>query len=96
VAKLKPVFAVVVIIAKEVKMGKVEKKDSRPDFFAQGGSTSMFGKGTAHDSLSGQSGKESNGGGGKKFAEGGSGHMFGKGHAGKKIPGQSGKESQEG
>lgn len=92
-------------------MGRVDKKDSRPDFYAQGGSASMFGRGTAHEALSGQSGKEDNGGSsgqaaqrkgegsyGKdvRFAEGGSGHMFGKGHAGKKTPFISGKASQEG
>lgn len=92
-------------------MARVEKKDSRPDFFAQGGSTSMFGRGTAHEVIPGQSGKEANGGSsgqaaqrkgegsyGKdvRFAEGGSGHMFGKGHAGKKVPFVSGKQDQNG
>jgi hypothetical protein len=77
-------------------MGKVVSSGNRGITFAEGGNTSMFGKGTAHPIISGQSGKDSNGGGNQKFAEGGSGHMFGKGHAGKKIPGQSGKESQEG
>jgi hypothetical protein len=92
-------------------MGKFEKSAERPDFFAQGGSTSMYGRGTAHPSIAGQSGKEENGGSsgekaerkgegayGKdvRYAEGGSGHMFGKGHAGKKVPFISGKESQEG
>jgi hypothetical protein len=92
-------------------MGKVEKCESRPDFYAQGGKTPMFGRGTAHPQASGVSGKESNGGSsgqkaerkgegayGKdvRYAEGGSGHMFGKGHAGKKTPFVSGKETQEG
>lgn len=92
-------------------MARVDKSDARPDFFAQGGSTPMFGRGTAHEVIPGISGKESNGGSsgekaerkgdgsyGKdvRYAEGGSGHMFGKGHAGKKVPFISGKESQEG
>jgi hypothetical protein len=92
-------------------MGKVEKQSESPEFFAKGGNTPMFGKGTAHEAVAGQSGKSSNGGSdgagpdtneaegygsGFKFAEGGSGHMFGKGHAGKKVPGISGKASQEG
>ena len=92
-------------------MGKVEKSDSRPDFFAKGGNTPMFGRGTAHEVVPGISGKESNGGAsgakaerkgegayGKdvRYAEGGSGHMFGKGHAGKKVPFISGKADQVG
>ena len=77
-------------------MAKIEKKDSRPDFFAKGGTTAMYGKGTAHPITPGQSGKDANGGGNSKWAEGGSGHMFGKGHAGKKTPFTSGKQSQEG
>jgi hypothetical protein len=92
-------------------MGKFEKSSDRPDFFAKGGSTSMFGRGTAHEVIPGQSGKNDNGGSsgekaerkgdgayGKdvRYAEGGSGHMFGKGHAGKMTPFVSGKQSQEG
>ena len=95
-------------------MGNVIKKhssDERPDFFAKGGTTPMFGRGTAHEMTPFQSGKESNGGSsgekaerkgegayGKdvRYAEGGSGHMFGKGHAGKKVPFISGKATQEG
>ena len=77
-------------------MGKIEKRDSRPDFFAKGGTGSMFGKGTAHPIAPGQSGKDANGGGSDKFAHGGSGKMFGKGHAGKVSSGVSGKQSQEG
>jgi hypothetical protein len=79
-------------------MGKVESRSEKPDFFAQGGKTKMFGKGTAGRAAEGVSGKESNSpaGGGDKFASGGSGKMFGKGHAGKKTPGVSGKETQEG
>ena len=77
-------------------MAKIEKRSAQPDFFAKGGTGSMFGKGTAHDVTPGQSGKDANGGGSSKFAHGGSGHMFGKGHAGKKSPFTSGKQSQEG
>lgn len=77
-------------------MAKIDKKSDRPDFFASGGNTPMIGKGTAHEIVPGQSGKESNGGGGQKWAEGGSGHMFGKGHAGKKVPFVSGKQDQNG
>ena len=87
------------------------KSDARPEFFAQGGKTAMFGRGTAHEAISGISGKESNGGSsgekaerkgegayGKdvRYAEGGTTKMFGKGHAGKMTPFVSGKQSQEG
>lgn len=90
-------------------MPKVEKRSENPEFFAKGGSGKMFERGTAHEALSGISGKESNGGSsgekaerhgegayGKdvRYAEGGSGKMFGKGHANKMVSGQSGKESQ--
>jgi hypothetical protein len=92
-------------------MGRVEKRSDSPEFFAKGGTTKMYDRGTAHPAIAGVSGKESNGGSsgqkaerkgdgayGKdvRFAEGGSQHMFGKGHAGKKTPFVSGKESQEG
>ena len=79
-------------------MGKVESSGARPDFFAKGGTTKMFGKGKAGDVTSGQSGKESNSpaGGGDKWAAGGSGKMFSKGSAGKKVPGISGKATQSG
>jgi hypothetical protein len=93
-------------------MGKESSRSERPDFFAKGGSTKMFEKGTAHDAESGVSGKEKNGGAdgaspdsneaegygkGFKFADGGgSNEMFGKGSAGKKVPGVSGKETQSG
>lgn len=92
-------------------MGKMEKKSERPDFFAKGGSTKMFGKGHTGKAPSGVSAKQSQEGGdgakpdvndaegygsGFRYASGGSGSMFGKGHAGKKIPGISGKASQEG
>jgi hypothetical protein len=43
-------------------MGKVISDGERPDFFAQGGKTKMFEKGTAHEALSGVSGKASNSG----------------------------------
>ena len=81
----------------------------RPDFFLQGGTAKMFERGTAHPSIAGISGKESNGGAsgekaerkgegvyGKdvRYAEGGTTKMFGKGHANKKVPFISGKESQ--
>lgn len=94
------------------EMGKVIKSDERSDFFAQGGSTSMFSKGHASRKQPDYSGKQSQGDNDGqtpekpyeheaytsevKYAEGGSGKMFGPGHAGKKIPGQSGKETQEG
>lgn len=92
-------------------MGKMEKKSDRPDFFASGGKTKMFGKGHANSKVPGISGKASQGdndgekpdendaggyGAGVRYAEGGHGSMFGKGHAGKKIPGISGKATQEG
>lgn len=82
----------------EDQMGKVEKRSEDPEFFAKGGKTKMFGKGTAGRAVPDQSGKESNSpaGGDAEFAEGGSTKMFGKGHAGKKIPGISGKATQEG
>jgi hypothetical protein len=81
------------------EMAKVEKRSESPDFFAKGGKTKMFGKGTAGRAESDVSGKASNSpaGGSEKFASGGkSGAMFGKGHAGKVTPGVSGKQSQEG
>lgn len=93
-------------------MGKVIKSGDRPEFFAKGGDTAMFGKGHAAPARADYSGKESQGSdvgetpdkpyehesytSGVKYIEGGSGKMFGKGHAGKKVPGQSGKETQEG
>lgn len=93
-------------------MGKVIKSGERPDFFAQGGDTKMFGKGHANVKVPDYSGKQSQGDNegitpekpyehesytsGVKYIEGGSGKMFGKGHAGKKVPGISGKETQEG
>lgn len=78
-------------------MGKVESQSERPEFFAKGGDTGMFGKGSAGPAKSGQSGKDSNDLGGGEWAEGGGkGKMFGKGHAGKKVPGISGKATQEG
>ena len=40
----------------------IKEKEARPDFFAKGGTTGMFGKGTAHSALSGVSGKSDNGG----------------------------------
>ena len=40
----------------------IKEKQERPEFFAKGGSTKMFGKGTAHSALSGVSGKADNGG----------------------------------
>jgi hypothetical protein len=82
----------------DIVMGKVISSGARPGFFAAGGKTKMFGKGTAGEAAEGVSGKESNSpaGGGAKFASGGKGHMFGKGSAGKKVPGVSGKQTQEG
>lgn len=77
-------------------MAKEQSRSEKPEFFAKGGDTHMFERGTAHDAESGQSGKDSNGGEDAKFADGGSTKMFGKGHAGKKVPGISGKASQEG
>lgn len=47
---------------KENDMGKVMSESARPDFFAKGGTTKMFEKGTAHDAESGVSGKSANGG----------------------------------
>lgn len=43
-------------------MPKQMSESERPDFFAKGGNTKMFEKGTAHDAQSGVSGKASNGG----------------------------------
>jgi hypothetical protein len=43
-------------------MGKVEGKSERPDFFAKGGTTHMFERGTAHSAIPDVSGKASNGG----------------------------------
>lgn len=79
-------------------MAKEQSRSEKPEFFAKGGTTPMFGKGEAGEAEGGISGKESNApsGGGEKFASGGSDHMFGKGHAGKKVPGISGKATQEG
>jgi hypothetical protein len=77
-------------------MGKVIKEGDEGFQFAKGGTTKMFGKGTAGEAESGQSGKDSNdpSGGKEEFAEGGKTHMFGKGHANKAESGQSGKTSQ--
>jgi hypothetical protein len=93
-------------------VGKVIKQGDRPEFFAQGGSTKMYGKGYASPKDPDYSGKQSQGSNvgqtpekpyehesytdGVKYAEGGSGKMFSKGHAGKKVPGISGKATQEG
>jgi hypothetical protein len=79
-------------------MGRVISSGDKPGFFAQGGKTKMFGKGTAGEATEGVSGKESNSpsGGSDKWASGGKGKMFGKGSAGKKVPGISGKATQEG
>ena len=44
-------------------MGKMDKKSDRPDFFAKGGSTKMFGKGHTGKAPSGVSGKQSQEGG---------------------------------
>lgn len=77
-------------------MAKEQSRSEKPEFFAKGGDGKMFERGTAHDALSGVSGKASNGGEDAKFAEGGKGKMFGKGHAGKKVPDISGKATQEG
>jgi hypothetical protein len=79
-------------------MAKVVKKSDDPGFFAQGGKTKMFGKGTAGHAEDSVSGKASNSppGGSAKFASGGNNKMFGKGSAGHKTPGVSGKESQVG
>lgn len=73
-------------------MGKVIKKDARPDFFAQGGTTKMFPRQYAGEAEPGQSATSNEPH--KKFAEGGKTHMFGKGHADKMTPGVSGKQSQ--
>lgn len=43
-------------------MGKVEKSSERPDFFAKGGTTHMFERGTAHSAVPDVSGKPSQGG----------------------------------
>ena len=90
----------------------MDKSDARPDFFAQGGSTPMFGRGTAHEVIPVSQVKN-------RMAVlrvkrlnvrvmvltvkmfvmlkwWFRPHMFGKGHAGKKVPFISGKESQEG
>jgi hypothetical protein len=75
-------------------MGKVIKKSANPGFFAEGGSTKMFGKGGAAPAPAGQNAYESQPGVGAKFAEGGKGHMFGKGHANEMQAGQSAKSSQ--
>jgi hypothetical protein len=82
----------------DIVMGKVISSGDKPGFFAQGGKTKMFGKGTAGDAAEGVSGKESNSpaGGSAKFASGGKTGMFGKGQAGKKVPGISGKATQSG
>jgi hypothetical protein len=77
-------------------MAKMQSRSEKPEFFAKGGDTKMFGRGTAHPAESAVSGKSENGGGDSKFAKGGSGKMFGKGHAGKKVAGVSGKQDQEG
>jgi len=91
-------------------MGKVIKSGERKDFFAQGGSTHMFGKGHASPKQADTSGKESQGDqsglkperpyehesytDGVRYAAGGDHAMFGKGHASKATPGQSGKPAQ--
>jgi hypothetical protein len=77
-------------------MAKVVKKSDDPGFFAHGGKTKMFGKGSAGPAKPDISGKESNDLGGGEWAKGGSTKMFGKGSAGFKVPGISGKESQVG
>jgi hypothetical protein len=43
-------------------MPKEMSRSEKPDFFAKGGNTKMFGKGTAHTALSDVSGKSDNGG----------------------------------
>ena len=43
-------------------MPKIESRSERPEFFAKGGNTKMFGRGTAHTALSDVSGKSDNGG----------------------------------
>jgi hypothetical protein len=79
-------------------MAKIVKKSDDPGFFAQGGKTKMFGKGTAGHAEDSVSGKASNSpsGGSDEWAKGGTTKMFGKGSAGHKTPGVSGKESQVG
>lgn len=77
-------------------MAKVLSKSEDAGFFAQGGKTKMFGKGTAHKAIAGQSDKDDNGGNGDKWACGGNTKMFGKGNAGHKVPGISGKADQNG
>jgi hypothetical protein len=49
-------------IEEEIMVGKEMSRSEKPEFFASGGKTKMFGKGTAHEALSGVSGKSDNGG----------------------------------
>ena len=82
-------------MAKVIK-NKNDKQDSDPGFFAQGGKTKMFGKGTSFEAKEGVSGKPTNAEGAvasETFLQGGHGKMFGKGHANMKVPGISGKAS---
>lgn len=75
-------------------MSKVIASSPRPEFFAKGGTTKMFGKGGADPATAGQSAYENQPGAGAEFASGGKGHMFGKGHATPAEAGQSAKNSQ--
>jgi hypothetical protein len=43
-------------------MAKEMSRSEKPEFFAKGGTTKMFEKGTAHEAQSGVSGKAANGG----------------------------------
>lgn len=77
-------------------MGKVMSKSAKPEFFAKGGKTAMFGKGHAAPAPDGVTGYDTQPGEGPggKFAKGGSGHMFGKGHANAAEAGVTSKNSQ--
>ncbi len=74
-------------------MAKVLKSGARPDFFAKGGTTHMFGKQSAGPQEPGTTSHDTAGDGGK-FAKGGKTHMFGKGSANTAQPGQTAKTSQ--
>ena len=53
----------------EDEMGKEMSRSEKPEFFAKGGTGKMFEKGTAHEALSGVSGKASNGGASGEVAD---------------------------
>ena len=75
-------------------MAKVESSSARPEFFAQGGKTKMFGKQHAGPAKAGDSTNGDKSGDGGEWAAGGKTKMFGKGHASPAVAGHTAKASQ--